>query len=152
MRLASYTGTRPGLAGLFNRAVRAWLWIPYSHSELVFSDGQCFSCSWLDGGARFKAIQLRPEHWHIIDVPSDYQEAITRQWAQAMVDRRTRYSLLMLAAFVLPPLLRLVRENREVCSSAIALALGIKDPRRFDPYELALHIAAGQSSAAEAKA
>jgi hypothetical protein len=140
MRLASYTGTRPGWAGLFNRAVRAWLVIPYSHSELVFSDGMAFSCSWLDGGARFKRIEFSPEHWDVIDIPATYDEAITRQWAQAMVDRGTAYSLLILAAFVVPPLLRLVGQRREVCSTAIALALGIKDQRRFDPAELAAHL------------
>lgn len=39
MRAAFYRGTRPGLQGIYSRAVR---WIdrgPYSHSELVFSDG-----------------------------------------------------------------------------------------------------------------
>jgi hypothetical protein len=140
MRLASYTGTRPGWAGLFNRSVRAWLWIPYSHSELVFSDGMAFSCSWLDGGARLKRIEFDPGRWHIIDVPQQYDEAVTRQWAQAMVTGGTHYSLLMLAAFVAPPLLRLISSRREVCSTAIALVLGIPDPRRYDPAELAAYL------------
>ncbi len=39
MLLASYTGTRPGLQGLANRAIRFRLGGPYSHTELVFEPG-----------------------------------------------------------------------------------------------------------------
>lgn len=45
MKAAFYKATRPGLQGIYSRAVR---WIdrgPYSHSEPVFSDGLSASAS-----------------------------------------------------------------------------------------------------------
>ena len=38
MILAAYHGTRPGLPGLYNRAVRIVGRGPYSHAELVFAE------------------------------------------------------------------------------------------------------------------
>lgn len=39
MKLLSYTGTRPGIAGIGNRLVRWRLSSPYSHSEVMFEPG-----------------------------------------------------------------------------------------------------------------
>lgn len=39
MKLLSYTGTRPGFAGLGNRLVRIRLNSPYSHTEVMFEPG-----------------------------------------------------------------------------------------------------------------
>lgn len=41
---------------------------PYSHSELVFSDGLCFS-SQEGEGSRFKAISLTADEWDLLPVP-----------------------------------------------------------------------------------
>ena len=140
MKLASYRATRPGLPGVFNRAVRWWLHGPYSHTELVFSDGMAFSCSWLDKGPRFKAIAFKPEHWDLVPVPTRYVESEVRARAEAIVadhgPQRVRYSVMLLAAFVLPPLYRWVRDIDEVCSTVIGRVLGRADGKRLDPIEL----------------
>ena len=52
MKAAFYKGTRPGLQGIYSRAVRAIDRGPYSHCELVFSDGLSASASYIDGGVR----------------------------------------------------------------------------------------------------
>ena len=56
MKAAFYKATRPGWQGIYSRAVR---WIdrgPYSHAELVFSDGLSASASYIDGGVRLKRM------------------------------------------------------------------------------------------------
>lgn len=140
MKLASYKATRTGLPGVFNRAVRWWLHGPYSHTELVFSDGASFSCSKMDGGPRFKQMVFDPEHWDFVPVPARYNEDAARNQARAICadhgPQRVRYSLLLLAAFVLPPLYRWVSDRDEVCSTAIGRVLGRADAKRLDPNEL----------------
>ncbi len=79
MQAAFYKATRPGLQGIYSRAVR---WIdrgPYSHAELVFSDGLSASASWMDGGVRFKRIDYDPERWDFVTLP-DSLEPQARAW------------------------------------------------------------------------
>ena len=61
MILAAYHGTRHGLSGIYNRAVRIVGRGPYSHVELVFAERdavergepvESWSASWMDGGVR----------------------------------------------------------------------------------------------------
>lgn len=145
MRLASYTGTRPGFAGLFNRLCRWWLHGPYSHSELVFSDGMCASCSWLDGGARLKRIEFEPARWDLVEIDATpEQEAMARALVEQSIAspaHRPRYSLMLLAAFAIPPLRRLLGPRDQVCSTYIAWALGIPSYMQHDPCELAALLA-----------
>lgn len=138
MRLASYTGTRPGLAGLFNRAVRWWLHGKYSHTELVFADGMCASCSWLDGGARLKKIDITADRWDVVQFDGDEAAARARVHESLALgpDHRPRYSLLLLAAFVVPPLRRLLGPRDQVCSTYVAWALGIPSYMQMDPIKL----------------
>lgn len=127
MRLASYKGTRPGLSGLFNVATRWWLGGPYSHTELIFSDGACASSSFLDGGVRFKRIEFDPEHWDIIDCLGD--EDAARAWFDA--HEGDGYDVLGLIGFVWR---RSTHERGKwFCNEAIGAALGIPDPWRFEP-------------------
>lgn len=82
MRAAFYKGTRDGVPGLYNRLVR---WIdggPYSHAELVFSDGMWASSSFMDSGIRFKyPAEMNPEKWDLFDLdPARFDEAVARAW------------------------------------------------------------------------
>ena len=53
----------------------------YSHVELQFSDGICFSSSHRDGGTRFKQIIVNSDHWHVISITvTAEQEAAIRTW------------------------------------------------------------------------
>lgn len=129
---AFYKGTRPGLAGIYNRLVR---WIgrgPYSHCELIFSDGLAASSSWMDGGVRFKQIDFCPENWDFIDLPPEGEDA-ARQWFR---DHRGQpYDLMGNIRF----LCGVVRdsEGRWFCSEALGVALGIRGPWRNEPNGLA---------------
>jgi hypothetical protein len=147
LRIASYKTNRPGFQGLFNRAVRWGLRIPYSHNELVFSDGVCGSCSFLDKGPRLKLIDLDPAHWDIRELAPVYQarEVQARRWFEVEASRprpqRIRYSLRLLWTYPFPWLPISVPDNEEVCCTAIMLALGIEHHRKYDPHETPLFLA-----------
>ena len=65
VQLALYKGK--GLIG--NALIRWWTGSQYSHCELVV-DGICYSSSLMDKGVRKKVIDLKPENWDLVDLPS----------------------------------------------------------------------------------
>lgn len=125
---AFYKGTRPGLAGIYNRAVR---WVdngPHSHCELIFSDGIAASSSWADGGVRFKQIYFDPARWDFIDLPPE-KEASARQWF--IEHEGEPYDLRGNLRF----LVGVVRESGKgkFCSEATMASLGFSEPWRYGP-------------------
>ncbi len=134
MKIAFYKGR----ARVFNRFVSWWTNGPYSHCEAVFELGNglagpvlCWSSSWMDGGVRWKVMQLDPEHWDIIDVPA-FDDARALWWFGEHKD--DEYDLLGLLSTSLP-----IRhaKRRWFCSEAIATAVGMQEGWRFDPNGLA---------------
>jgi hypothetical protein len=130
-RSASYKGTSPGIAGLYNRLVRLVDNGPYSHDELIFSDGVSASASWMDDGVRFKQIDYDPDKWDFIDLPPEKEEA-ARQW---FIDHEGEpYDLMGNLRF----LCGIIRESKRgmFCSEAKAAALGLTEPWRYGPNGL----------------
>lgn len=131
MRAAFYKGTRPGLQGIYSRAVRSIDRGPYSHAELVFSDGLSASASYIDGGVRLKRIDYNPAHWDLIDLPQSL-EPYARAWFESHLG--APYDLMGNVRFVLPWLAD--SERGWFCSEALAAALGWAEPWRFGPNGL----------------
>lgn len=130
-RIAFYKGTRPGIAGIYNRGVRLWTRGPYSHVELIFSDGIAASASFADGGVRFKSIEFDPTHWDIIDLPAEW-EASARAYFEA--HEGEKYDLLGNLHFVIGAVAD--SRDRKFCSEAVAGALDLGDPWRYEPNAL----------------
>lgn len=131
MMLALYKGTRPGLAGLFNRVVRWWDRGPYSHCELIFSDGISGSSSFIDKGVRLKKIEYSPVRWDFFEVNAD--EQASRQW---FIDHTgAKYDVRGLFGFVF----RRVSDDKQkyFCSECVMAAMGYFEPWRFGPCDLA---------------
>lgn len=132
MRAAFYRATRPGWQGLYSRAVR---WVdrgPYSHCELILSDGVSASASWMDGGVRFKRIDYDPAHWDFIELPA-YLEPAARAWFEQ--NEGEPYDLqgnLRFAFFMVSE-----SPDGRFCSEALAAALGLREPWRLGPNGLA---------------
>jgi len=136
-KAAFYKGTHPGMAGIYNRLVRWWTRSPYSHVELIFFDGgpdansQAASSSYMDGGVRFSWFKFDPALWDFVDLP----DALALP-ALAWFDKHegAAYDLLGNVHFVLSA----VGDDKRkwFCSEAVAAALGIPDPERFDPGTL----------------
>ena len=132
LRIAFYKGTRPGFAGIYNRLVRWWTSSTYSHVELVLPTGRAWSASFADGGVRSKLIAFDPLHWDFIDLPGELvREA--ESWFEA--HRGAKYDILGNVRFVLGPIRQ--GEKRWFCSEAVAAALGLPNPWRYDPGTLA---------------
>jgi len=127
-RAAFYRGTRPGLAGIYNRAVRLVDRSLYSHGEMVFSDGWAASSSYMDGGVRVKQIDFNPENWDFIYLP-DHLEAGSRQWFRD--HEGEPYDLRGNLHFVVGP----VRDSRKgsFCTEAMAKSIGISEAWRLGP-------------------
>ena len=80
MRIAFYKA--PGT--WFDTVIRWWTRSPYSHCELVFSNGLWFSSSPRDGGTRFKNIDADPDTWDFIEIPlSQVQEQTVYEFCLA---------------------------------------------------------------------
>lgn len=130
MILASYKGTRPGIAGLFSIAVRWWLGGDYSHTELIFSDGVSGSSRHPDGGVFLKEVEYDREEWYFIQIDGD--ELAARAWFEK--HEGEDFDFLGLLGFVWTRGLN--RRRRWFCSEAVAAALGFQEPHRFDPCSL----------------
>ncbi|WP_136414409.1 hypothetical protein [Herbaspirillum sp. ST 5-3] len=134
MKIAFYKGrTR-----LFNRFVSWWTSGPYSHAEAVFDGFRelsgpvlCGSSSFLDGGVRLKMIELQPDHWDVIEVPSlDGSRAL--DWFHAHLG--AKYDVIGLLSTSCP-----IRQDgrRYFCNEAIGTAGGLRDAWRFNPNSFA---------------
>jgi hypothetical protein len=128
MKAAFYKGTHAGLPGQFNRLVRLQDRGPYSHMELVFSDGISASSSFIDGGVRFKWITFDPAKWDFIDLPDELEDA-ARWWFSKHEGKAYDYWAVITDAigFVASS------ENKWMCSESCMAALGFNDSWRFKP-------------------
>lgn len=92
MKLAFYKAFGPS-ATILDNLIGIFSFGLYSHVEIIFVDGQSFSISPRDKGARFKRINYNPKHWKIIDilVTSDEEEVI-RHWCQKLLGKKYDYS------------------------------------------------------------
>lgn len=129
MKIASYKAIRPGFSGLFSRLVRWWTSSPYSHTELIFSDGVSGSSSFLDKGVRLKSISYDKDHWDFFELPNYLDENQARWWFER--NQGKKYDVLGLIGFVW----KRGTQDRDkwYCNEAIGESLCIEDPWRFDP-------------------
>jgi hypothetical protein len=140
MKIAFYKGrTR-----LFNRFVCWWTRGPYSHCEAVFDgirglDGPllCGSASFMDGGVRLKVMELKPEHWDILEVPAlDGLRAL--DWFNAhsrtMSKPAAKYDLIGLLSTSVPVP---ERPGRFFCNEAVGASVGLAEPWRYTPNSFA---------------
>lgn len=134
MKIAFYKGRKR----LFNRFVCWWTRGPYSHCEVVFDGFRgldvpvlCGSSSFMDGGVRLKVIDLKPEHWDILDVPAvDGLRAL--DWFHAHL--RAKYDVIGLLSTSLPVP---ERPGRFFCNEAIGAGVGLPEPWRYTPNSFA---------------
>ena len=133
MKAAFYKGTRPGVAGIYNRLVRWWTSSPYSHVELVVSTGRAWSASFEDGGVRSKLIDFDPAKWDLVDLPAHLEQPALEWFTK---HRGAKYDVMGNLQFVLAAFPH--SRERWFCSEAVAAALGVPDPWRYDPATLAI--------------
>jgi len=130
-QIAFYKGTHAGLAGVYNRLVRWRGNGPYSHVEVIFSDGMSASSSFMDKGVRFKKIDYDPKNWDILDLPAHW-EADARAWFEK--NKGAKYDVMgnvFLAVGFFSD-----SADKYFCSEAVAAALNIGQSFRLEPNTL----------------
>lgn len=125
MHIALYKGR----GRLFSKIVCFWTQSPYSHCELVFSDGMCGSSYDLDLGVRLTKIDFDPRHWDFLKIEGD--EEYARSWFEAHA--KEPYDYVGLLSYVLP-----IKNNpyKWTCVKAVLTALKYEDAWRFEPSML----------------
>lgn len=128
MRVAFHKGGN--LIG--DKLIKWWDDGPYSHCEVVFSDGLWASASFMDGQkVRGKFIQPSAGNWDFIDLPDRYEQ---RARAFFALTEGMDYDLLGMARFVIAPLHGF--GNKYWCSEWVANALDLREPWRYGPNGL----------------
>ena len=123
---------------IWDQLIALRTWGPYSHVELMFSDGMCFSSSPRDGGTRFKKIQIDPVHWTALDFPTDKEDCI-RKWCEKQVGKPYDWLGILGLAIDAP----IIDDNKiwycsKVCTAAIDQYLAYNKfiPIRINPNKL----------------
>lgn len=137
MKIALYKAIRPGVQGVFSRAARGLLRSIYSHGELVYSNGDSASCSFIDGGVRtcddtkFPRIVFNSDKWDFFSIVGDEQRS--RDWYKEHAGMQ--YDLRGMLACALPVLGH--NPVKTICTASIAESFGWSDSWRYTPPVLA---------------
>jgi len=130
--VALYKGTRPGLLGLYNRAGRFLDRGPYSHCEIVFSDGVSWSSSLIDGGVRSKQINYSiVGNWDFLPL-GDTGEAIEERILDWFLSHEgDKYDVMGNIRFAFG----MFRDSphKWFCSEAVMAAIGYSQAYRYGP-------------------
>lgn len=121
----------------WDKLIGWWTGGPYSHVELVFSNGECFTSSPRDGGVRFKQIDINPEHWNRVSITvAAEKEAEIYTWCESQVG--LKYDWLGILGFVLPIHFRTRRAwyCSEICSYVLDRFIGHQLPLKISPNGL----------------
>ena len=154
--LALYKGRRDG-TGAQVWAARFTDWLTrvltrgqYSHCEIAVAlDGgqfECYSSSIRDGGVRCKTMPLPAAKWDLIELPDSSGSLNTNLAAVFAQTQGQRYDL--------PGALGVVfktrqRSGRWFCSEWCGQVLGLSEPWRFSPNDLAAIAGSLQTNQAE---
>jgi hypothetical protein len=139
MRIAFYKATN----GNYLDKIIAWWTRPsffkvftpanYSHVEMVFSNGECFSSSPRDGGARWKNIDVESGNWDFINTPNINEDTV-----RALCNREEgkKYDwLCIFFGFVFP--FDIQDPHKWICSEITGkLAFKMEQPHRNHPQKL----------------
>jgi hypothetical protein len=115
----------------------AWLTDgPFSHCEIVFSDGKCFSASPRHGGVRFKDINIIEERWTEIDLGDIPEEEEIINWCSTQIGKK--YDYFGAIGLVIPffPNDPETWYCSEICSTIINMTSKIHLKNNIDPNKL----------------
>lgn len=149
MRLAFYRSDSPG-SQLWDKLIAAYTNGKFSHVELLFDSGRCFSSSPRDGGCRWKTIENinDPATWTLVDLGKDDFDDAVSWFCQSQNGKP--YDWLGIAGFPFPFVRTFDHPRRRwFCSEICAAALQAGgwpipgDPLKISPnllYQLATNL------------
>ena len=136
---------------LFIRLTSWWTKGPYSHTEIIFSDGRSGSASFRDKGVRLKKIDYskNPDRWDFLVPPESWRKHFDVQvepgvYAASILDTKEKlarayivqrdghkYDVGGLVGFVWQAMRN--NQHKDFCSEVCVGALGYPDGWRFNP-------------------
>jgi hypothetical protein len=124
----------------FSKTIRWWTKSPYSHCELVFTNGFTFSAYIEDFKTCFKSKEHLPEEWDFLSLPMSVEDEY-KIYQFCLKETDCKYDIIGL---VLTQVIPLSFENpywwfcSEVCTAAIQEVSLLPDivPYETDPGEL----------------
>jgi len=142
-----YLAFYKGKGTIADKFIRWWTNSKYSHAEVVIGEPKCgvwISSSVRDGGVRKKKVNYKPENWDIVEL-SD-KMSISENMIYSRYNRidscaydwfNIVFNLGVLNFMNYSNKCMIDSKNRFVCSECCAYLLGIDEPCRFDPGDLA---------------
>jgi hypothetical protein len=127
--LAFYKGEGTSMDALVRLVTKS----RYSHIE-VSIDGIFWSSSARDGGVRPRRLQPNPASWDFVHVARTPEE-VNQARRVFLTNRGAKYDWLGVFRFLLPFLKP--SSSRWFCSEIAAEALGLSDPHKLSPGDLA---------------
>lgn len=145
--LASYKGIHAGWQGIINRGIRWLTRSQYSHSEVCIGNPfegpvMCLSSSGVDGGVRFKTMQLSPDKWDIVEMPWVTADDAVKFFQS---ERGCGYDFAGVTRFALPWLVG-PSAKRWFCTETVAAVAGYSEPWRFCPADFHIIVQARLAS------
>lgn len=140
MKIAFYKGK----GQILDKVIKWFTGGNFSHVEILFKDGICFSSSTRDKGigCRFKQIDMDDGKWGIIDVevPDESEEAV-RDWCTTQL--ACKYDFIGIIGFAITPFRNSMQsDKRWYCSEIVAEGLRRGNtkydniPKRINPSML----------------
>lgn len=126
----------------YDQLIRLWTRSLYTHVELVLGEeGEhlCYSSSPREGGIRCKAIDLKPDHWEILELPWVDADTVRAHFAD-VTGMPYDWKGIFLRQFLNVPVWS---KERWFCSAICAHALGLPDATQYSPGELYSLLSAG---------
>lgn len=130
--VALYKGTRPGMAGIYNRIGRYLDRGPYSHCEVLFSNRVSGSSSFLDHGVRFKDIGYSSVgNWDFLPIPDPTGAIEVAAWDWMTQHVGAAYDVMGNLRFAT----NFARDDEDkwFCSEAKMSMFGFPEAYRFGP-------------------
>jgi hypothetical protein len=136
MKVAFYKGTRPGLQSIFSVVARFCTRSKYSHAEIVFSNGDSASSSYIDNGVRIltgeKRIDFSNGKWDLVEFdPAKFGKTERQILDWFDISEGQPYDLFGMLSCAAPIFGN--NDGEYMCSESIAHALGFSDAWRYSP-------------------
>lgn len=117
MKIAFYKARH---GNLYDKIISIITLSKYSHCEIVFPNGECWSSSSRDGGVRCKFINL-DNHWDVFNINKSFDQSTIKNWF--LDNNQDSYD--WFGAFGSTIRLNSSSENKKFCSYVCAIVLGL---------------------------
>lgn len=131
---------RANYSNWFGKQIARFTKGEFSHVEIMFSDGLCFSSVSEEKGVRIKEMEVTPEEWEIIDIGHKDIEGQVKEYCMQFVGKK--YDWLGILGFILSPIYDRIygKPEKYYCSEIVTEVLCkfdiIECYQRISPNEL----------------